>query len=314
MPQPNPDPGHDRPFPWEQDEDDLERPGVTIRPLGHAELAALVDQLHGDGHQPDAPAGPAWRWPQDAGASRWGGGAPQSGRQFGWPGGSAQATYRRRRNRELARRLPGLLVRLAGTGTAGLLAGLLVGRLAAALAIAVTGWLLRPRLSSDTLAWRRGAAGERATARRLRRLRRRGWALLHDVAVPGSSANLDHLLIGPGGVVLVDSKHYRGRIHVSGDGLLWVGRHPLGDTIQTVLWEARCATRALGVGVPGIGVRAVVCVHRGQVPYGRLEGPVPILTPAALLGWLRGLPPALAPWQVQQLTRQALTVLRPAIR
>jgi hypothetical protein len=46
---------------------------------------------------------------------------------------------------------------------------------------------------------RRGAAGERRTARLLSPLERQGWAVLHDLAVHGSRANLDHLVIGPVG-------------------------------------------------------------------------------------------------------------------
>jgi hypothetical protein len=50
---------------------------------------------------------------------------------------------------------------------------------------------LRFRPSPETGAWRRGSAGERRTARLLSRLERHGWAVLHDLAVPGSRANID---------------------------------------------------------------------------------------------------------------------------
>jgi hypothetical protein len=36
-------------------------------------------------------------------------------------------------------------------------------------------------------------------ARLLSQLERHGWAILHDLAVPGSRANLDDLVIGPAG-------------------------------------------------------------------------------------------------------------------
>jgi hypothetical protein len=49
-----------------------------------------------------------------------------------------------------------------------------------------------------------------AFARLLAPLERHGWAVLHDLAIPGSQANIDHLAIGPGGVLLVASKQYRG--------------------------------------------------------------------------------------------------------
>jgi hypothetical protein len=74
----------------------------------------------------------------------------------------------------------------------------------------VAGWGLRFQPSPDAIVWRRGAAGERRTARLLEPLERHGWVVLHDLSVPGSRANLDHLVIGPGGVFVIDSKQYRG--------------------------------------------------------------------------------------------------------
>jgi Nuclease-related domain len=65
--------------------------------------------------------------------------------------------------------------------------GLILGGLAAMAA----GWGLRFRPSPDAVAWRYGAAGERRTARLLAQLERHGWVVLHDLAVPGSRANID---------------------------------------------------------------------------------------------------------------------------
>jgi Nuclease-related domain len=90
----------------------------------------------------------------------------------------------------------------------------------------------------DAVAWRRGAAGERRTARFLDPLERQGWAVLHDLAVPHSQANIDHLAIGPGGVLVIDSKEYRGRLQLDLSGRLWHGRYPLAPTLQAVSSEA----------------------------------------------------------------------------
>ena len=62
------------------------------------------------------------------------------------------------------------------------------GRLVAAVALT---WVLRFRVSPETSAWRRGAVGERRTARLLSHLEDRGWVVLHDLAVPGSQAHID---------------------------------------------------------------------------------------------------------------------------
>jgi len=72
-----------------------------------------------------------------------------------------------------------------------------------------------------------GRPGEQRTARLLGPLERHGWAILHDLAVPGSRANIDHLAIGPGGVFVIDSRQYRGRLQLDPSGRLWHGRYPL---------------------------------------------------------------------------------------
>jgi hypothetical protein len=42
--------------------------------------------------------------------------------------------------------------------------------------------------------------------------------IFHDLAVPGSPANVDHLVIGPSGVFVVDSKQWTGSVHQSATG------------------------------------------------------------------------------------------------
>jgi hypothetical protein len=169
----------------------------------------------------------------------------------GRPGASAQARWRRARAAEWAvwtRSLPWRIAAILGIGGAsGVLGSLVVPRLSlmiGGLATVVAGWGLRFRPSPDAVAWRRGAAGERRTARLLDPLERRGWAVLHDLAVPRSRANLDHLVIGPGGVFVIDSKQYRGRLQLDASGKLWHGRYSLVPALRAVSWEADQAARA----------------------------------------------------------------------
>jgi hypothetical protein len=60
--------------------------------------------------------------------------------------------------------------------------------------------------------WRRGAEGEKATAMALRPLTRRGWTLLHDLDT--GYGNLDHVLVGPAGVFVLESKNLNGIVSV----------------------------------------------------------------------------------------------------
>ena len=69
-------------------------------------------------------------------------------------------------------------------------------------------------------AWSAGAAGEATVAAKMSELAASGWLALHDVHWPGRpKANLDHILVGPGGIVVVDAKNWSGNVQVS-DGRL----------------------------------------------------------------------------------------------
>ncbi len=70
--------------------------------------------------------------------------------------------------------------------------------------------------------WRQGADGERATARALRTLTKCGWRLVHDIQT--ERGNLDHVLVGPAGVFLLEMKNLSGILSVQG-GVLTVRWH-----------------------------------------------------------------------------------------
>jgi len=55
-------------------------------------------------------------------------------------------------------------------------------------------------------AWETGAAGE------LDRLRDEGIGVLHDRRIPKTRANVDHVVIAPSGVFVVDAKRYGGKV------------------------------------------------------------------------------------------------------
>ena len=196
---------------------------------------------------------------------------------------------------------------LATGVTAGLLAAQLAPDSAGLLAVAAAaglGWRLLFRPSPDTLAWRRGAAGERRTARLLAPLERRGWVVLHDLAIPGSEANIDHVVIGPGGVLVVDSKQYRGRLHLDRYGMVWHGRHLLVSALRKVLWQADQADQVLGIA--DITVAAIVAVHGASVPWGLLQADGVTIVPARRVpDLLQALPPVLGSERVVWLADRA---------
>jgi hypothetical protein len=290
--------------PWPFDDN---RPSGSVQPLSQADLQAILAHLDDDPDQ--LLAGTDADRPVVAMRVR---------ASVGRPGGSAQATWRRSRAAEWAawtRTLPwrvadilGIVV--GGTVLGGLLAprlGLVVGVLGAMAA----GWGLRFRPSPDARAWRRGAAGERRTARLLGPLERQGWVVLHDLAVPGSRANIDHLAIGPGGVYVIDSKQYRGRLQLDPSWRLWHGPYPLAPALRAVSFEADQAAQVLTD--PDVVVVPVMAVHGAQVPWGKvLVDGVPVVAARRLPSMLRQLPAALGPERVASLADQARVRFRPA--
>jgi hypothetical protein len=272
-----------------------------VRPLSQADLQAILAHLNSD--DPDELlAGTSADRPVVAVRVR---------ASVGQPGGSAQARWRRARAAEWAawtRTLPWRVAFILGVGAAGAVFGSLLalrlGLAAAGLAASTAGWALRFRPSPDARAWRQGAAGERRTARLLDPLERHGWAILHDLAVPSSRANLGHLAIGPGGVFVIDSKQYSGRLQLDSSGRLWHGRYPLAPTLRAVSFEADQAAQVLPD--PGVAVVPIVAVHGAQVPWGKVvtDG-VPVVAARRLPSMLRALPAVLGPERVAGLADQA---------
>jgi hypothetical protein len=233
---------------------------------------------------------------------------------LGSPGRSALAEYRRRRALELAAWTRSLAWRaplVAAAGAVGQVLAAQVGLPGAGLvglAVAVlAGWRLRFRPSEQARTWQRGAHGERHTARLLDRLTRDGYVVFHDLAVPGSPANLDHLVIGPTGVFIIDSKQWTGSVQQGPDGLAWHNHYRLDRALETVRWEARVIGRLLGSHTA-----ALLCVHGAHVHGGGLDAQGVAIVPAHLLRSALGYERVLSDADVALLAAAAWSRLRPA--
>jgi Nuclease-related domain len=238
---------------------------------------------------------------------------PPSG-SLGSPGRSALAAARRRRSEELAAWTRTLVWRAPLVAAAGVVVQVLAvqaglpwtGPLGLAVA-ALVAWRLRFRPSEQARTWQRGAQGERRTARLLDRLTRDGFVVFHDLAIPGSPVNVDHLVIGPTGVFVIDSKQWTGSVHQGADGLARHNHYRLDRTLETVRWEADTIGRLLGSRVA-----ALVCVHGAHVHGGGLHAQGVAIVPAHLLRSALGHDRVLSDADVNLLATTAWTRLRPA--
>jgi hypothetical protein len=233
---------------------------------------------------------------------------------LGSPGRSGLAAYRRRRAEELAAWTRTLTWRVPLVAAAGLAAQVLAAQaglpraeLTGLAVAALVGWRLRFRPSEQTRTWQRGAHGERHTARQLRRLHRDGYVVFHDLAVPDSPANVDHLVIGPTGVFVIDSKQWTGSVHQGADGLAWHNHYRLDRTLETVRWEAETVGRLLGTRTA-----ALLCVHGAHVHGGGLDAQGVAIVPAHLLRGALGCDRVLSDADVKLLATTAWASLRPA--
>jgi hypothetical protein len=131
-------------------------------------------------------------------------------------------------------------------------------------------------INPSTQAWEKGAHGEEVFANFLDKLGGTGPYFLHDRRIPSRKANIDHIVIAPSGVYVIDAKNYTGRILLDVKGgiftrrveKLLVGgrdRTKLADGVRWQVTEVReCLTQA-GVG-DDVPVRGMLCFIEGDWP------------------------------------------------
>jgi hypothetical protein len=143
-----------------------------------------------------------------------------------------------------------------------------------------------PNTSRRNVAWmktehlERGAAAEKATAVQLAELGPR-WHVLHSRALHNTAADADHIVIGPPGVLLLDTKYRSGAFDcipwVDGDstGSEWTynGRPIPEDLVTSALFESERIAWAFRAGeVAGQPVPTILVIHgaRMNVPWGEV--------------------------------------------
>ncbi len=130
---------------------------------------------------------------------------------------------------------------------------------------------------SSTQVWATGAVGEEMLGKRLDTLTDRGVRVLHDRRIPGSRANIDHIVLSAAGVFVVDAKRYRGRrpqLRVQGGILrprtetLLVGTRDCTKLVDGVLKQVERVRTALAPLDPlgELSVRGVLCFLDAEWP------------------------------------------------
>ena len=156
--------------------------------------------------------------------------------------------------------------------------------------------------------WWRGAEGERKTERALRPLERAGWVISHDLH--GKFGNVDHLVVGPAGVFLLDSKWWRGTARVEGDLAIVT---PIEDPDASWTWD-RLAGQLRGASAANHdAIRKLTDVNAWVTAVAVLWCPfdqgvathnkVTYIHGDRLCDWLLAQPQRLTPPQIQSISR-----------
>ena len=162
-------------------------------------------------------------------------------------------------------------------------------------------------------AWAAGAQGEKRVAEELSNLRE-AWTVLHDRLLrPGQSeANLDHVVVGPGGMFLVDAKNRAGRVTVWEGGLF---QHTVqaGDRVSLNLVAELKKVHGMAAYMAvesGCAVTPVLCLagaHEAEFGEPQMVQGVWVVPVSRLVGWLNSRPVALDREMVQRVVTRAMT-------
>ena len=143
--------------------------------------------------------------------------------------------------------------------------------------------------------WRTGAQGEQKTAQALAGLGP-DWLVVHDIA--GEYGNIDHVVVGPAGVFVLETKNLRGGVRVDGDAIVQTFRFG-GDGARVLACRfarggAARVSSALRADGMRLWVHAVVVVW-GELPARHAGHNVTVVPGRELAAWLREQPTALSP-------------------
>ncbi len=215
-------------------------------------------------------------------------------RQLRTPSKPLRATFPARRRPVLAttwRELLPLVAALTGAvagllildGPAQLAAAVLAGFATATLAV---GWIVGFDVRSLTWLW--GAWGEEQTAAELGKLDDQ-WCVVHDIARGWGS--WDRVLVGPGGVFVLDTKTLGQRVRVEEDALRSGRVRYSGERFRSAALSLHDALAKMVPRSPW--VQAVVVVWGDFDERFVIEHNVVYVAGAELVGWLEQLPPYL---------------------
>lgn len=149
-------------------------------------------------------------------------------------------------------------------------------------------------LAPEAWSWFQGALGEIEVGRQLSTLGPE-WTVLHAVPIGDGATDIDHVVVGPAGIFVLNSKHHAGKKIWAGSWKMTVGGAPV-DHIRNSKFEARRASdflsRAARQRFPVTPV--IVPVGALSISFGKKRPDVDVVSSDRLVGWLRRQPRVLS--------------------
>jgi hypothetical protein len=160
-------------------------------------------------------------------------------------------------------------------------------------------------VATEEQAWGKGAAGEEHVGKLLNQLGQRGWTVIHDLKISPNGANVDHLVIGPPGVFVIDTKHVSGNVWVGGPNIQVDGYSR--DFVSKLEAQAMRVREKLldATGGDTLWVQGVLVFVKPNLNVKQQPRNVVVLSDDTLIADLRGRPEKLDAFAMKELAQAA---------
>lgn len=134
-------------------------------------------------------------------------------------------------------------------------------------------------------------------------LRTRGWSVLHGITRNARGTDVDHLLIGPGGVFSINAKFHEGK-------KVWLSEHAIGvggkatHHLREARSEAKKVKELLDAAYSSPHEVTPVVVIAGTSSFSRgkkVPSDVVVRHVSEIADWVAGMEEKIRPWEVEQL-------------
>jgi Nuclease-related domain len=153
-------------------------------------------------------------------------------------------------------------------------------------------------LDAERAMWARGEQGEILVGEELDRLPPNQWWVFHAIPRGGSGTDIDHLVIGVGGVYTINTKNVSANVWVAGRVLMVGGKKT--NYLPAATSEARDAARRIASKGGSVDVRPVLVFTR-PVTIRAMPADVAVLQAETVRTWLEHQPQVLTPWHAYEL-------------